>query len=459
MLRKAPLALEKAIARFNHFAENQDNLKYDLFLKLMKGDTYEGKVTATMDLQKVSPEFFIDYCGTEVLQIKVNGKDIPSDDKYEKLRNDRFIQIPHDNLQVGKNELFIHFRNNYASNGQGLHSFTDTDGSQYIYSELEPYYCNFIFPTFDQPDLKAPLSLTTATPNEWQVIANNPMDQTATNNLKVDDYLSAEEQATYKLRSFEPTPRISTYLYAVVAGNYKEIVSKESHNNIAMSLYARESLMKFLEPQAEEIFLIHRESIKFYEEFFGVPYPFKKCDSVFAVEYNMGAMENPGCILYNDIYVWKNKVPKHMNTSRSNTICHEVSHQWFGNLVTMKWWNDLWLNESFAEFISHYCQEKIYQRLIEKGVSHINPWANNHARKDRAYTEDQQFTTHPIAGEVRDTDEAKAIFDGITYNKGAATLRQLMALMGDKAFGTALGSYFKKYGWGNTTLNDFIGSL
>jgi len=455
-LRQAPLTQAKAESRFSHFANTPDNLSYNLFLKFHRGETYEGHVIAHFDLQKTSSDFFIDWAGTELKELTINGTKI---ENPESIRNDRFITLPEANLKVGKNELKIVFKNNYARNGQGLHSFIDTDTKQYIYSELEPYYCNKFFPCFDQPDLKAPMDLIVASPKEWNIVANNPIDDEASKKLNVSEYLTTEEQANYKLEVHTRTPKISSYLYCVCGGDYQEIKCTDLYNNISMSVFARESLMPYLKEQANEIFLIHKESIKFYENYFGIPYPFGKCDAIFATEYNMGAMENPGLIVYNDRFIWKEKVPKDMNTMRANVIAHEVAHQWFGNLVTMKWWNDLWLNESFAEFISHYCQSKIWKTLVEHGVEHIDPWAANHLRKERGYNEDQLITTHPIAGEVKDTDMAKAIFDGITYNKGAATIRQLMGLIGEENFGKALNGYFTKHAWGNTTLDDFIGAL
>jgi aminopeptidase N len=197
--------------------------------------------------------------------------------------------------------------------------------------------------------------------------------------------------------------------------------------------------------------------MKFFEEFFGYPFPFNKYDQVFAHEYKAGAMENAGIVTFNDIYIFKEKVSQEKMQDLANTISHELSHHWFGDLVTMKWWDDLWLNESFAEFISHFCLEKVKNKL--KTVDIESSMASFLARKAWGYHEDQYITTHPIRGEVPNTSVADSIFDGITYAKGAATMKQLLLLMGEENFSAALKEYFHKYAFKNATLTDFMAEM
>lgn len=205
------------------------------------------------------------------------------------------------------------------------------------------------------------------------------------------------------------------------------------------------------------IFQVTFESMKFYEQFFGVKYQFSKYDSIFVAEYNWGAMENPGCVTFNDIYVFREQKPATSYTQFANTIAHEMAHHWFGDYVTMKWWNDLWLNESYADFISHFCLEKITKKINTIQLSSIPVMFN--LRKGWGYREDQMVTTHPIAGEVKNTEEAETIFDGITYSKGAATMKQLLCIMGEKEFGDACGNYFRRFAWKNARLDDLIEAL
>ena len=454
---KAPQTLNQAETRYQLFSETQDNIFYDLFLKIQKGATYEGRVTISFDLQKVSSELFVDYAGTTVNEIIINNQKIATEDSYESLRKKRFLSLPESSLQQGKNIVLIRFTNLYTNDGLGLHSFVDTDEKQYVYSQCAAYAANKMFPCFDQPDLKAKLNLVLAVPNEWVSISNQPVSDELTKGLSIKDYLSTEENSIYNLRAFSTTPKLSTYLYVVIAGPYLEVKCTNLYRDIQMSCFCRESLFQYVKEQAEQIFDITRESLKFYEKFFDYPYPFEKYDSIFCPEFKFGAMEHPGAVTFNDRYVWREKVTIDRSTQRANTIAHECSHHWFGNLVTMKWWNDLWLNESFAEFISHFCLHKIQNNLTTIKLS--DPWLAFFNRKGSGYREDQQRSTHPIAGDIFNTDQADTIFDGITYSKGAATLKQLMHLIGEEGFGKAMAAYFKKFEWSNTTLNDFIQNM
>jgi len=446
------LSEDQAHARRNAFAKDHQ-LSYDVVLKVMKGDAYEGRVDINFGINQLSKNIFLDYAGLGISKLTVNNNTIDAKDNFEYLRKGRFLTIPDDALQKGDNKVSITFSNNYTKDGNGLHTFVDTDARQYIYSNLEPYHCNKMFPVFDQPDLKGKFKLSVLAPQEWTVISNEMLDEKA--NPKIGQEFLKPEDKDFKLWSFRQTPALSTYLYAIIAGPYMEVKNKNPYNNIPMSLYSRESLFPHLERQAEELFEITIESMKFFEKFFNYPFPFSKYDQIFCPEYNIGAMENPGAVTFNDRYLFKEEVTRRMKTQRANTIAHELSHMWFGDLVTMKWWNDLWLNESFADFISHFCLANV--NLKHTKMEDI--WHIFFQGKGWAYREDQLATTHPIATEVPNTEQAENIFDGITYAKGAATMKQLLCLIGENSFSKGVSGYFKEFEWNNATLDDFIKHL
>lgn len=450
------LAQPQAENRFNVFDPKKANqISYDLIVKIMKGESYKGRVDIKFALSQLSNDLFLDYAGSTIDDISVNNSDLPKSDKFASLKQGRFVNLPQNSLVKGENQLSIKFSNKYVNDGNGLHSFTDTDGQQYIYSNLEPYHANKIFPCFDQPDLKAKFNLTVLAPKEWNVISNELITEKQPSAEKLEEFLKPEEQDKYKVWSFNPTPPLSTYLYALIAGPYKEIRRKSPYKNLPMSLYSRESLFKHLEKQSEEIFEITEESMKFFEKFFGYNYPFSKYDQIFCPEFNVGAMENPGAVTFNDRYVFKDDVTRETKSNLANTISHELSHMWFGNLVTMKWWNDLWLNESFADYISHHCLANVDLKHSQLEDS----WHMFFKRKGWGYREDQLDTTHPIAGDVLNTEQAENIFDGITYSKGAATIKQLLCLMGEENFSKAMKQYFHRYQWSNASFGDFIKNL
>ena len=450
------LALVDAGSRY-HQIDNSHDISYNLYLKLKKGESYDGDVTATFSLERVTPNLFFDFAGTTIHEIIINGTTVQALDGYESLRNQRYLRLPEENLKVGKNEVRIRFANLYANDGLGIHSFVDTDGKQYLYSQCEAYAANRVFPCFDQPDLKASLTLTMAVPNEWTPISNQPIDHEKTHGLDRNHYLTEHEQTHFKLAAFEPTLKLPTYLYTFIAGPYLEIKSHHIHRTITMSCYCRESLYPYLEEQAAEIFEITRECIIFFEKFFNYPYPFAKYDSIFCPEYKFGAMEHPGAVTFNDLYIWREKVTLDRNTVRAATITHEASHHWFGDLVTMKWWNDLWLNESFAVYISYYCLTQIESKL--KTTKFCDVWLRFFQRKCTGYNADEKKTTHAIAGEVLNTEQAETIFDGITYSKGASTLKQLVSLIGEDNFSKAVSEYFQRFAWKNATIEDFTDCL
>ena len=448
MAFKEALSQDQAKHRFSLFDVHHNSLHYDVFLKLAKGETYTGKVTATFHLASVG-DLHIDTSAKSIDKLTVNSKVV------EAKRNDRFLSVPKDELVKGINTVIIEFTHDYHNDGNGLHSFLDTDGKQYVYSSCEPYHCNKMLPCFDQPDLKATWKLTAAAPHDWIVINNAKHDKESKTEPK--DHLTEADTEHYKIWSFQKTLSFSSYLFCVIAGPYLEVKSSENYKDVEMSLFCIESLYKFMKEQAEEIFEITRACLGFYEEFFGYPYPFGKYDQIFCPEYNAGAMENPGCITFTDSFIYKDATTVQRRTYRAVVIAHEQAHMWFGDLVTMKWWNDLWLNESFAEFISHFALAHVANKL--KTIKLADVWVEFLSGKGWGYREDQLETTHPINGDVHNTHDAESIFDGITYSKGSAVLKQLIALIGEKNFSAAMKTYFNKYQFSNTILQNFMDCL
>jgi len=319
------------------------------------------------------------------------------------------------------------------------------------YTLSEPYHGNKIIPCFDQPDLKASHKLTLLIDKEWTGIFNEPLtgkSQTVPDAFKEAFPTPGENEIVH---TFGTTPKISTYLFVVLAGNFKEIVCPEKHNNIEFRIYVRPSLYQAMLEQSSFVFDITRAGFKHYEDFFGYPYPFSKYDQIFCPEYPSGAMETPGAVTFNDLYVFKDVPSSELRTQCAKVILHELAHMWFGNLVTMKWWNDLWLNESFADFIAFTTLAKLRPPKLEP--SELLLFIN---KVRRAYAADQQPTTHSICAEVQNTEKASLVFDGITYIKGACSLIQLYKLIGHETFSKAMKAYFKTYEWKNATLEDFI---
>ena len=344
------------------------------------------------------------------------------------------------------NELVIESTMRYSRTGEGLHRFVDpVDDEVYLYSQFEVADARRMYACFEQPDIKADFAFTVTAPARWLVLSNSPTPASEPAGTEGD-----VEIATWR---FEPTPRISTYLTALVAGPYAgrtgELTSIDGRA-IPLGVYCRASLEEFLD--AEEIMDVTRAGFAFYEEAFDRTYPFAKYDQIFVPEFNAGAMENVGCVTFRDSYVFRSKMPEAAVERRVVTILHELAHMWFGDLVTMKWWNDLWLNESFAEFASTLA--------TAEATVHDDAWTTFSAlEKAWAYRQDQLPSTHPIVAPIRDLEDVFVNFDGITYAKGASVLRQLVAYVGREPFFAGLRSYFAEHAWGNTVLADLLVEL
>jgi aminopeptidase N len=325
----------------------------------------------------------------------------------------------------------------YSNTGEGLHRFQDPeDGQVYLYSQFEPADAKRMFACFDQPDLKATFTLHVVAPFDWQVVSN-----TGERTIEAGPGGS-------QLVHFAPTKRISTYLVALIAGPYAKVT--DSHEGIPLGLYCRASLAKHLD--ADELFRVTKQGFDFYHRVFDYPYPFDKYDQLFVPEFNAGAMENAGAVTFLEDYVFRSKVSRAMYERRAETVLHELAHMWFGDLVTMRWWDDLWLNESFATYISTLCQAE--------ATEYTTAWTTfANTEKAWAYAQDQLPSTHPIAADIPDVAAVEVNFDGITYAKGASVLKQLVAYVGRDEFLAGVRRYFRAHEYGNTTLTDLLAPL
>ncbi|MCX4833183.1 aminopeptidase N [Streptomyces sp. NBC_01016] len=344
-------------------------------------------------------------------------------------------RLPLTGLTEGAHELRIDTSMRYSHTGEGMHRFTDpTDGETYTYTQLFMEDVQRVFAAFDQPDLKATFDLTVTAPEGWTVLANGTTEHVGEGRWQA---------AT--------TPLLSTYLVAVAAGPWHSI--RTEHRGLPFGLHCRRSLAPHLDADADEILDVTRACFDRYHEKFEEPYPFDSYDQAFVPEFNAGAMENPGLVTFRDEFVYRSAVTDTERQTRAMVIAHEMAHMWFGDLVTLKWWDDIWLNESFAEYMG-------YQTLTE-ATRFTDTWIDfGVARKTWGYDADQRPSTHPVAPEsVPDTASALLNFDGISYAKGASALRQLVTWLGEKDFLAGINTHFKRHKFGNATLADFIESL
>jgi aminopeptidase N len=407
------------------------NCHYQLQVDLTRGsETYRGEVTIRFNATG-KEDLFLDARGKTIMLLEVNNTAVaqPNWNGYR-------LTIPGELLR-NDNTIYISYENDYDHTGDGFHQFKDPeDGEEYLYTNFEPYEAHRLFPCFDQPDIKATYELTVTAPPEWEVIANGRQTTEAT---------ASDGRLRHK---FERTKAFSTYLFALIAGPYDSV--KSVHKGIELGLFCRKSLMKHLD--SEEIFTISKQGLDFYADFFDYPYPFGKYDQIFVPEFNPGAMENVAAVTHNEYMVFRDPPTESQRRGRADTILHEMAHMWFGDLVTMRWWNDLWLNESFATYMSYLCMERATR--FDSGWQDFNA-----SIKNWAYRQDQLVTTHPIAGQVADTDATYLNFDGITYGKGASVLKQLVAAIGMDGFREGMRNYFRTYAFSNATLEQFLGSL
>jgi aminopeptidase N len=407
---------------------------YDVTLDLTTGDEVFRSTTVVRFSATAGASTFIDALTRAVHSVTLNGSELDAAVVSDGVR----IQL--DNL-ADQNELTVVADAEYTNTGEGLHRFVDpVDNEVYLYSQFEVPDSRRVFAVFEQPDLKASFTFTVTAPAYWQVVSNSPTPEPVV----------AGNTATW---SFSPTPVLSSYVTALVAGPYEVVRSELTSRDgrmIPLGIFARKSLFEYLD--ADYIFEKTRQGFAYYEEKFDYPYPFAKYDQLFVPEFNAGAMENAGAITFTETYVFRSKVTDAIKERRVVTILHELAHMWFGDLVTMKWWNDLWLNESFAEWASTIA--------TAEATEWTEAWTTFQAmEKSWAYRQDQLPSTHPVVATINDLEDVQVNFDGITYAKGGSVLKQLVAWVGIDAFFAGVAAYFKNHAYGNTELSDLLAEL
>lgn len=411
-----------------------DTTSYDVVLDLTTGPDVFRSTTTVRFSAEPGAATFIDLIARDVRGITLNGRDID----VAAFADSR---IALDGLDAD-NVLVVDADCLYTNTGEGLHRFVDpVDGEVYLYSQFEVPDSRRMFAVFEQPDLKAEFQFTVTAPAGWQVVSNSPTPAPTP---------AGEGVATW---TFAPTPRISSYITALIAGPYESTFSEltsASGRTIPLGVFARKSLWQYLD--ADYVFEKTRQGFAYYEEKFGVPYPFAKYDQLFVPEFNAGAMENAGAVTFTETYVFRSKVTDAVKERRVVTILHELAHMWFGDLVTMKWWNGLWLNESFAEWASTIA--------TAEATEWTEAWTTfNAMEKTWAYRQDQLPSTHPVVAEINDLEDVQVNFDGITYAKGGSVLKQLAAWVGIEEFFAGVSAYFRKHSWSNTELTDLLVEL
>lgn len=409
---------------------------YLIELDLTLGDKVFGsKTTVKFSCNEPGSSSFIDAITDDVSLIELNGKPLDPSQFSDGVR----ITIP--DLEPN-NILVIDATARYTNTGEGLHRFVDpADNEIYLYTQFEVPDSRRVFAVFEQPDLKASFSFSVTGPKHWQLVSNSPTPEPIVLN---DSYARWE---------FAPTQRISSYITALIAGPYvswHDSLVSSSGLTIPLGVFCRKSLAEFMD--SDYIFETTKAGFDFYEKTFDYPYPFPKYDQLWVPEFNAGAMENAGAVTFTEAYVFRSKVTEATRERRVVTILHELAHMWFGDLVTMRWWNDLWLNESFAEYASTLATAE-----TSEWKSAWTTFAS--LEKNWAYRQDQLPSTHPIVAEIRDLEDVQVNFDGITYAKGASVLKQLVAWVGRDEFELGIANYFKKHAYGNTVLSDLLTEL
>ena len=392
-----------------------------------------GSTTTVTFTAAAGASTWIDLVADSVSAITLNGQPVPvfafAEDK-----------VALHGLQA-QNTLVVDARCKYTRDGTGLHRFVDpVDNEAYLYSQFEVPDARQVFANFEQPDLKAEFSFTVTAPNHWEVVSNGAQASRQSAGEGLDRW------------TFARTKRMSTYITAIVAGPYHHVHDEYagSFGTYPLGLYCRKSLAEFLDH--EELFKITKQGFAFFEEQFQFGYPFGKYDQLFCPEYNAGAMENAGAVTFLEDYVFRSRVTRLQYEARANTILHEMAHMWFGDLVTMRWWEDLWLNESFAEWAAYWSMARC--------TEFTDAWTEFLGlRKEWGYRQDQQPTTHPIAAEMVDLESVRPNFDGISYAKGASVLKQLVAYIGEEHFVAGVRTYLQKHQYANAELSDLLAEL
>ncbi|GAB14206.1 aminopeptidase N [Arthrobacter globiformis NBRC 12137] len=402
---------------------------------------YTSRSTVAFSAAKPGASTFLDFIAGDVHSVVLNGVELPVPEVVDGAR------IRLDNLQA-ENKVTVTGTALYSSSGEGMHRFFDpADGQCYLYTQYEPADARRVFANFEQPDLKARFTFSVTAPAGWEV---------ASNGAEAARLPLAEDAAAARW-DFAATLPMSTYITSVLAGPYFKAEDRWSRTDdggtrldVPLALYCRASMAPSFD--AAELFRLTKQGLEFFNGLFDYPYPWGKYDQAFVPEYNLGAMENPGLVTFTENYVFTSRAADSQYQGRANTLLHEMAHMWFGDLVTMQWWDDLWLKESFADYMGTLGVD----RATDWETAWVN-FANN--RKAWAYVQDQLPTTHPIVADIPDLEAAKQNFDGITYAKGASVLKQLVAYVGFDAFIAGSRQYFREHEYGNTTLADLLGAL
>jgi aminopeptidase N len=392
--------------------------------------TFRSRTAIRFTASRPGAATFVDVIADRFHEVTLNGRALDTS-AYRPEDGLALPDLAADNVLVVDADLL------YTNTGEGLHRFVDpVDGEVYLYSQFETADAKRMYTCFDQPDLKGTFALTVTAPPHWEVVSNG----------RAEDVTEGVGGA--QVVRFRTTPPLAPYVTALVAGPYHKVT--DSHDGIDLGVYCRASLAEHLD--ADEILLITKQGFDWYHRAFDYRYPFDKYDQLFVPEFNAGAMENAACITFLDDYVFRSKVTDYAYERRADTILHEMAHMWFGDLVTMRWWDDLWLNESFASFASVLAQAQ--------ATRFTSAWTTFATiEKTWAYRQDQLSSTHPIAADISDVQAVEVNFDGITYAKGASVLKQLAAYVGIEQFLRAMQVYFRRYEYGNTTLADLLAVL
>jgi aminopeptidase N len=410
-----------------------DDVQYRLRLDLTRAESFSGTVEIDFEYKPASEPLTIDFSKGEILTLQINGR--PQEVEY----NGFFLSILPERLEAGANTLEIAYEHPFSDDGTGLYRFEDpVDDLSYVYSYLWPYYANRVFPCFDQPDLKARYELSVRAPEDWTVVST-----TRENRIE-----AATAGGSARVWHFPESAKLSTYVYSFHAGPYRIWESKAE--KIPIRLLARQSLSDRISP--EIWFDYTRRGFDFFAEYFDIPYPFDKYDQLIVPDFNIGAMENVAAVTFMEGYVWRGDPTRAELEGLARVVLHEMAHMWFGNLVTKKWWNGLWLNESFATLMATLASVEV--------TEFDDAWHNFYLGSKRsAYYADGLVTTHPIEVPVENTSKFFDVFDSITYGKGASVLKQLMYSVGASEFRDGVRSYLKQHAYGNTRLDDFIRSI
>jgi aminopeptidase N len=411
---------------------------YDVTLDLTDGTggpgegTFRSTTRVAFACTELGASTFIELAAARVRSARLNDMDVDT----SAWSAQSGLMLPG---LAAENTLIVDADFAYSSSGQGLHRGLDpVDEEVYLYSQFELADAQRVFACFDQPDLKSVYTWHALVPAHWKVISNARVDRVEPRGV-----------AGSKVVHFEQSARMSTYVTALCAGPYHEV--REHHDGIDLGLFIRNSMKQYLD--ADDLFLITRQGFDFFHREFGVRYPLPKYDQVWVADFSGAAMENFGCVLLGEEYfIFRSQVTDFEFEKRANHMLHEMAHMWFGDLVTMRWWDDIWLKESFAEWASHWCSAS-NTRFTEAWTTFLS------VRKNWGYGQDQLSSTHPVYSEMLDVDTAEVNFDGITYAKGASVIKQIVAYVGIDAFLAGLRAYFAAHAWGNATFDDLLTAL